>query len=793
MSYCINPDCPHPKNSDSLENCHACKSRLIYDGIYRVTEHLKNQEYRLENREKDTRLYEAIDLKYDVDNSKVLKVLITKGDRQLKRLNQEAKILMQLSHLGIPKCDGFFPFETSNGTRLHCLAMEKIEGQNLEEWLQENGAISEDLALNWMEQLVEILYAVHQKKFLHQDIKPSNIMRQPDDRLVLIDFSNVPGIVSPGYTPPEQADDKAVEQSDFFALGRTFVHLLTGKHPLDLPKDTHTNKLVWRNKARKISSEFADLIDDLMAVLPRHRPQSARDILARLNKITHDRSLDRIDSSKSKVLNLNKLLIGTSIIALSGWIVAFKGWSKPSSIPIKSLDALPVCSLEQEDSISCGEETLFPGSPIDAKERGIDAFRNGKYNRAIELFKKARTDNPEDAETLIYLNNAQLDQNKVEVYTIAIVLPITATPTSVKLSQQALRGVAQAQTEINREKINGKGLRVIIADDGSNETQAKQIANSLSKRTDILGVLGHYASEITLAALPIYERHDLVLISYGSTSTDLSNKSQFFFRTVPTTTLTAETLNSYLNKRERVAVFYNPKSSFSRSLTDEFDRNINVNRGKIVEKIDLCSQVEFDAVEVLKKVKKAKATAIALFPDGYSCKLSLPNAFSIIKANNRDRTIAIGSWSLALSDTLQNLGEHLVGKLVVAGIWHRLGEQTNQNFVREAEKLWGQKSIYNDGVNAISAMSYDATMALKTALKNIPKPNRVNLQQELAKPNFIAEGATGTVSFNGGDRQEHIHQLLTVVKSKNCNSYGYSFIPVDRTAVESGEYDCKKP
>lgn len=76
-------------------------------------------------------------------------------------------------------------------------------------------------------------------------------MLTPDGRLALIDFgtardvtatyiSNISqgrsmtAVVSSGYTAPEQTNGKAVEQSDFFALARTFVQLLTGKHPLDM-------------------------------------------------------------------------------------------------------------------------------------------------------------------------------------------------------------------------------------------------------------------------------------------------------------------------------------------------------------------------------------------------------------------------------------------------------------------------------------------------------------------------------------------------------------------------------
>ena len=88
-------------------------------------------------------------------------------------------------------------------------------------------------------------------------------MCKPNGQLVLIDFGtarevsatyfakvgqggNVTGIVSPGYTPPEQTNGKAVPQSDFFALGRTFVYLLTGKPPTAFPENPRTGRLMWR-------------------------------------------------------------------------------------------------------------------------------------------------------------------------------------------------------------------------------------------------------------------------------------------------------------------------------------------------------------------------------------------------------------------------------------------------------------------------------------------------------------------------------------------------------------------
>ena len=153
--------------------------------------------------------------------------------------------------------------------------MEKIEGQDLTQWLAENGPLLQTQALTWLKQLIEILAQVHQQGLLHRDIKPSNIMLRPDGQLVLIDFGvvgvgeqGITGVGTFAYSAPEQIIGKAVVQSDFFALGRTFVHLLTGIPPTELPPQPNTDRLMWRDRAPEISAPLADLIDDMLDPVP---------------------------------------------------------------------------------------------------------------------------------------------------------------------------------------------------------------------------------------------------------------------------------------------------------------------------------------------------------------------------------------------------------------------------------------------------------------------------------------------------------------------------------------------
>jgi len=299
VSYCLNPKCPNPSDpaNTGKSACIHCGSELLLQGRYRLVAPLGGGGFgkTFEVDDKGTR--------------KVLKVLLKEHPKAVELFKQEADVLVRLRHPGIPKVDrdGYFTFSPAHSTEsFHCLIMEKIAGANLQDWLKHRGRpISQEQAVNWLKQLSEILDQVHRLNYFHRDIKPQNIMCKPNGQLVLIDFGtarevsatyfakvgqggNVTGIVSPGYTPPEQTNGKAVPQSDFFALGRTFVYLLTGKPPTAFPENPRTGRLMWRKGAPQVSDAVANVIDYLMAPFPGNRPQSPQVVLQCLEEINLD-------------------------------------------------------------------------------------------------------------------------------------------------------------------------------------------------------------------------------------------------------------------------------------------------------------------------------------------------------------------------------------------------------------------------------------------------------------------------------------------------------------------------
>lgn len=301
MSLCINPVCPQPNHPDNggRDACATCGSALVLQGRYRVMRLISSDSG-------FGRVYEA----YERNIPKILKVLkegYNANAKVVELFRREAQVLSQLNHPGVPRVEteGYFLHYSAGSTEpSHCLVMEKIEGPNLKQWMvqQGNHPISEKQAMLWMTQLTDVLDLVHGHNYFHRDIKPENIMLRPSGQLVLVDFgaaremtqtymanlgdSGITTVSSAGYTPPEQEQGQAVPQSDFYALGRTMIYLMTAKLPNDSAiYNSRTNAFLWRELAPQISAPLADLVDELIAPAAANRPQSTALILEHLAQV----------------------------------------------------------------------------------------------------------------------------------------------------------------------------------------------------------------------------------------------------------------------------------------------------------------------------------------------------------------------------------------------------------------------------------------------------------------------------------------------------------------------------
>jgi branched-chain amino acid transport system substrate-binding protein len=393
------------------------------------------------------------------------------------------------------------------------------------------------------------------------------------------------------------------------------------------------------------------------------------------------------------------------------------------------------------------------------KQAGVQAMANKNYAEAVTAFQRSLAANRNDPEALIYLNNARIGDQKA--YTVAVSVPVS---TADNAALEILRGAAQAQNEINQAGgIGNVPLKVMIVSDDNLPNVCQQVAAGLVQDKSVLGVVGHFGSEATLAAAPVYQQGKLVLISPTSTSVQISNAGSYIFRTVPSDRFTATALSRHLLNdlhKQNAAVYFNSSSSYSQSLKDEFTTALTSEGGQVVSEFDLNSN--FDAAASLQQAKQQKAEALVLLANT----ATLDTALQVVAVNRRGLPV-LGGDSIYNPKTLQVGGENAAG-MVVAVPWILLSNPQSK-FVQTARSLWG------GDVNWRSATAYDAVLTLAAAIQQ--NPSREGVQQALESSGFSVDGATGTVRFlPSGDRNQAMQ--LVVVQPGNRSGYGFDFVPL---------------
>ncbi|NEO97497.1 MAG: ABC transporter substrate-binding protein [Symploca sp. SIO2E9] len=461
------------------------------------------------------------------------------------------------------------------------------------------------------------------------------------------------------------------------------------------------------------------------------------------------------------------LVVTLSLVAVGAWWLLSRLRLQLNPAPktatltaTTTLTTMTASNPEVKVRLSGGEKALIVSIANLEKQVAVEAIKAGDYQKAVSKLEAALKLDRNDPEILIYLNNARIGEQKF--YTIAASVPIGS---DVNAAKEMLRGVAQAQNEINKTGgIKGVPLKVIIADDNNHPEVAKKVAVKLVNKSEVLGVVGHYASDVTIGTADIYQSGELVAISPISTSVKLSGLSNYVFRTVPSDYVAARALADYMLrglKQQKAAVFYNSESGYSRSLKSEFVTAVSLGGGQIVSEFDL-SNPNFSAAGSLAQAIKSDAQVLMLAANGST----LDKALQVVKVN-RKRLSILGGDAVYKPKTLQ-VGAEEAEDMVVAIPWHILGSPRSE-FTKTANQLWVGE------VNWRSALSYDAAKALISAIEK--NPSRSGVQQALSASNFYVSGASGVIRFlPSGDRNQGVQ--LVKIQSGSRTSFSHEFVPV---------------
>ncbi|MEZ4404116.1 MAG: serine/threonine-protein kinase [Kofleriaceae bacterium] len=215
----------------------------------------------------------------------IKRVKLGAGWKSFELHEREVKVLGQLRHAGIPRLLG--AFEEPRGT--FNLVMQRMPGTDLRA-LVKGRRLSElelkDILVRGLE-LLDYL-ATRSPPVVHRDVKPSNLVRDRDGTLALVDFGAVADdhgggstlVGTYGYMAPEQLHGQVTPASDLYGLGATIVALAGGVEPEDVPR-----KGLAMDLARHLPAMSPTLRAALAAMVepdPDRRPARPRDVLTML-------------------------------------------------------------------------------------------------------------------------------------------------------------------------------------------------------------------------------------------------------------------------------------------------------------------------------------------------------------------------------------------------------------------------------------------------------------------------------------------------------------------------------
>ncbi len=208
---------------------------------------------------------------------------------QKKTFLEEGRVLARFQHPGIVRV--FDVFEENDTAYL---VTSLLEGETLAGRLERRGKLVPDEVKSRLEGILSALAEVHRAGLLHRDLKPDNLFCVENGRTVLIDFGSARAfqlgrtvahtrVLTAQYAPPEQWSSEARfgPYTDFYALGATFYHALSGTPPTSAPERMMNTPLVPLEHTPPI---LRDTLERMLRLGVRERPQSAHDVLELLSR-----------------------------------------------------------------------------------------------------------------------------------------------------------------------------------------------------------------------------------------------------------------------------------------------------------------------------------------------------------------------------------------------------------------------------------------------------------------------------------------------------------------------------
>jgi len=248
-------------------------------------------------------VYKARDreLAEDVAIKMLLGRSVTDDPTSLERFRNEIRLARRISHRNVVRTHDLGEHD---GT--YYVTMEYVEGITVRDLIDMRGHLSVPSTLGIAQQLAAALQVAHDQGVIHRDIKPQNLLLDPDGVLKVMDFGiarlsqntstlTQAGMVigTPAYMAPEQLLAEEVDaRGDLYAVGVVLYECLVGKLPFEaaspialIAKILNSVPAPPAERESEVPLPLSGLVMRLLDREPRNRPGSARELRGLLGEL----------------------------------------------------------------------------------------------------------------------------------------------------------------------------------------------------------------------------------------------------------------------------------------------------------------------------------------------------------------------------------------------------------------------------------------------------------------------------------------------------------------------------
>ncbi len=236
---------------------------------------------------------------------KVLKPEFSNDKNFVTKFRIEAQASAGLTH---PNIVNVYDVYDDNG--MYFIVMELVDGITLKDYIDQNGRLSMDKAIDFSIQIASGLEAAHESHIIHRDIKPQNIIVSKNGNLKVTDFGIAkaasPNTLTSGamgsvhYISPEQArGGYSDERSDIYSLGITMYEMVTGRVPFDGDNNVAIALMHIQNDIIPPRQYYPDIYSSFEKVIlkatqkkPERRYLTASALIADLKRVQNNPNID---------------------------------------------------------------------------------------------------------------------------------------------------------------------------------------------------------------------------------------------------------------------------------------------------------------------------------------------------------------------------------------------------------------------------------------------------------------------------------------------------------------------